>query len=137
MARLAERLGAWLGQYTARLTSGTQGQVLRLALPAVGEQVLNMTVGLANTYMVGHHGSTALTAVGLSDNVVMLVSSFFTAVATGSTALVARAMQWFRDQGCEYVEVGTDQNNIAAIRTYEGAGFRTIYCSLTLSQRLR
>lgn len=52
-------------------------------------------------------------------------------------ALVARAMQWFRDQGCEYIEVVTDQNNIAAIRTYEGAGFRTIYCSLTLSQRLK
>jgi len=52
-------------------------------------------------------------------------------------ALIARAMQWFRDQGCEYVEVTTDQNNIAAIRAYEGAGFRTIYCSLTLSQYLK
>lgn len=49
-------------------------------------------------------------------------------------ALVARAMQWFRDQGCRYVEVSTDQNNIAAIRTYEGAGFRVIYSGLTLSQ---
>jgi ribosomal protein S18 acetylase RimI-like enzyme len=51
-------------------------------------------------------------------------------------ALVARAMAWFREERCEYVEVQTDQNNIAAIRTYEGAGFRTIYCGLTLSQPL-
>jgi ribosomal protein S18 acetylase RimI-like enzyme len=51
-------------------------------------------------------------------------------------ALVARAVEWFRAQGCQYVEVTTDQNNIAAIRTYEGAGFRTIYASLTLSMRL-
>lgn len=40
--------------------------------------------------MVGHLGSNYLTAVGLSNQVVTLVSSFFTAVATGSTALVAR-----------------------------------------------
>ncbi len=50
--------------------------------------------------------------------------------------LVAAAMQWFRDRDCRQVEVWTDQNNIAAIRTYEGAGFRVIYCGLALSQRL-
>ncbi len=52
------------------------------------------------------------------------------------TKLIEAAMQWFRDQLCEYVEVGTDQNNIAAIRLYEAAGFRVIYSGLTLSQRL-
>ncbi|MCK4323666.1 MAG: GNAT family N-acetyltransferase [Armatimonadetes bacterium] len=52
------------------------------------------------------------------------------------TKLIEAAMRWFRDQLCEYVEVGTDQNNIAAIRLYEAAGFRVIYSGLTLSQRL-
>ncbi len=52
-------------------------------------------------------------------------------------ALVARAMEWFREQGCEYLEVVTDQNNIAAIRTYEGAGFRVIYSGITLSRKLK
>ena len=51
-------------------------------------------------------------------------------------ALVARAVEWFKEQGCRYAEVSTDQNNIAAIRTYEGAGFRTIYSGVTLSQLL-
>ncbi|MCD6352536.1 MAG: GNAT family N-acetyltransferase [Armatimonadetes bacterium] len=51
-------------------------------------------------------------------------------------ALVARAMQWFREQGCEYLEVTTDLNNVAALRLYEGAGFRALYASLTLTQRL-
>ncbi len=51
-------------------------------------------------------------------------------------ALVARAMAWFREERCEYLDVETDQNNVAAIRTYEGAGFRTIYSGLHLSQRL-
>jgi len=52
------------------------------------------------------------------------------------TKLVDAAMQWFRNQRCEYVEVGTDQNNIAAIRLYEVAGFRVIYCGMTLTQEL-
>ncbi len=52
------------------------------------------------------------------------------------SALIRRAMQWFREQNCQYVEVATDQNNIAAIRAYEAAGFRTIYSGLTLSQKL-
>ncbi len=52
------------------------------------------------------------------------------------SALIKRAMQWFRGQNCQYVEVATDQNNIAAIRAYEAAGFRAIYSGLILSQKL-
>ena len=65
-------------------------RVLTLALPAVGEQLLNMTIGLADTFMVGHLGADAVTAVGLSNQAVMLVTTFFAATATGVTALVAR-----------------------------------------------
>ncbi len=52
------------------------------------------------------------------------------------TKLIQRAMQWFREKRCECVDVGTDQNNIAAIRAYEAAGFRIIYCGMVLSQKL-
>lgn len=65
-------------------------RVLALALPAVGEQTLNMVVGLADIFMVGHLGAVAVTAVGLSNQAVMLVTTFFAATATGVTALVAR-----------------------------------------------
>jgi multidrug resistance protein, MATE family len=65
-------------------------RVLNLALPAVGEQMLNMTVGLADTFMVGHLGAASVAAVGLSNQAVMLVTTFFAAVATGVTALIAR-----------------------------------------------
>ena len=64
--------------------------VLALALPAVGEQLLNMLVGLADTFMVGHIGASAVAAVGLSNQAVMLITTFYAAVATGVTALVAR-----------------------------------------------
>jgi len=73
-----------------RLADERTHSVLNLALPAVGEQMLNMLVGLADTFMVGHLGASAVAAVGLSNQAVMLVTTFFAAVATGVTALVAR-----------------------------------------------
>src|SRR5262245_39117820 len=77
-------------------------RVLLLALPAVGEQVLNTFVGLADTFFVGHLSSAAaallgytsaaaLAGVGLANQMVWLVTVFFMAVSVGSTALIARA----------------------------------------------
>ncbi len=64
--------------------------MLALALPAVGEQVLNMMIGLADTYLVGHLGAAALSAVGLGNQMVMMATAFYGAVGTGGTALIAR-----------------------------------------------
>lgn len=80
----------------------SRSQVLRLALPAVGEQVLNTLVGLADVYLVGNltlqaaeqlgYGSVvAINSVGLSNQMIWLVTVLFMAVGVGSTALIARA----------------------------------------------
>ncbi len=82
--------------------SGERGRVLRLALPAVGEQFLNLLVGLVDTFLVGHlavqaaarlgYGSAeALAAVGLSGYVIWATTTLFIAAAVGATALIARA----------------------------------------------
>ena len=52
------------------------------------------------------------------------------------SALVASGLDWLKDKGVKYAEVLTDQNNIAAIRTYEKNNFRVIYSSMVLSQYL-
>ncbi len=65
-------------------------QVLTLAWPAVLEQLLNMSVGLADTYIVGHLGAAPLAAVGLSLQSLNLFWALFSAIGVGSTALVAR-----------------------------------------------
>jgi putative MATE family efflux protein len=76
--------------------------VLALALPAVGEQFLNLLVGLVDTFLVGHLASSsaallgygsaqALAAVGISGYVVWAVTTLFIATAVGATALIARA----------------------------------------------
>ena len=64
--------------------------VMRLAMPSIGEQLLNMTVQMVNTYLVGHLGAVELVAVGLSNNMMMLAQTFIMALATGATAVVAR-----------------------------------------------
>ena len=65
-------------------------RVLNLAWPAVLEQLLNMSVGLVDTYIVGHLGAASLAAVGLSMQSLNLFWALFGAIGVGSTALVAR-----------------------------------------------
>ena len=65
-------------------------QVMTLAWPAVVEQMLSMSVSLANTYIVGHLGAASLAAVGLSVQCLSILWALFSAVGVGSTALVAR-----------------------------------------------
>jgi ribosomal protein S18 acetylase RimI-like enzyme len=52
------------------------------------------------------------------------------------SALIASGLDWLKKKGVKYVEVLTDQNNIAAIRAYEKNNFRVIYSSMVLSQYL-
>ena len=69
---------------------GIRRQVLRLALPATAEQMLAMMVGIVDTFLVGHLGAESLAAVGLANQWIFLSGTFFGAVGTGSTALIAR-----------------------------------------------
>jgi MATE family multidrug resistance protein len=64
--------------------------VFRLALPAMGEQLLSMMVGIVDTYLVGHLGAAPLAAVGLANQWVFMATMLFGAIATGATALIAR-----------------------------------------------
>lgn len=79
-----------------------RARVFRLALPAVGEQVLNTFVGLSDTFLIGHlswqaaqqlgYTSTdALNGVGLANQVVGLITVLFSAVGVGATAVIARS----------------------------------------------
>lgn len=67
-------------------------ETLRLALPAAGEQLLAMMVGIVDTFLVGHIGAAALASVGLANQWVFLTNALFGAVGVGSTALIARSV---------------------------------------------
>ncbi|MCX7790865.1 MAG: MATE family efflux transporter [Chloroflexaceae bacterium] len=78
-------------------------RMFTLALPAVGEQLLNTMVGLADVFLVGnlalatsellgYDSAAALTAVGLGNQFSWIMMVLFMAVGIGATALVARAV---------------------------------------------
>ncbi len=51
-------------------------------------------------------------------------------------SLALATLQWCREQGCAWVEVGTQMGNIAACRLYEAAGYRMVAASLTFRKLL-
>ncbi len=67
-------------------------EVFKLALPATGEQLLSMMVGLVDAMLVGHLGASALAAVSLANQWVYVIFTLSGAVSTGSTVLVARSV---------------------------------------------
>jgi MATE family multidrug resistance protein len=71
---------------------GLRKEVLKLALPATGEQLLSMMVSIVDAMLVGHLGASPLAAVSLASQWTFMAVTLFTAVSTGSTALVARSV---------------------------------------------
>lgn len=65
-------------------------KIMRLAWPAIIENLLHTIVGIVDTAMVGRLGAASLAAVGLGNQINHLALTIFSALATGSTALVAR-----------------------------------------------
>jgi putative MATE family efflux protein len=77
-------------------------RVWGLALPAIGEQLLALGVGVSDTFLAGHLSTaamahlgydraSALAAVGAASTAVWVVINAFFAINIGVTALVARA----------------------------------------------
>jgi putative MATE family efflux protein len=92
MIQIASSFRQWLNNQDQAQSAqaAVRRDVLRLALPAMGEQLLSMMVGIVDTFLVGHLGAAPLAAVGLANQWVFMATSLFGAIATGATALVAR-----------------------------------------------
>ncbi|HCD41647.1 MAG: MATE family efflux transporter [Bacillota bacterium] len=67
-------------------------EVLKLAWPAIVENILHTFIWVVDTAMVGHLGAQALSAVGLSGSVYWNLVWVFSAVAVGAMAVVARSV---------------------------------------------
>jgi MATE family multidrug resistance protein len=77
---------------TELLEPMTQRRVLRLALPIIGEYLLQACVVAASTLMVGMVGPTALAAVSIAMPVIFVLLAVFSAISVGATVLVAQAV---------------------------------------------
>ena len=71
--------------------------------------------------------------LGLTIGAIVLVATAPDARGRGvAKATTYGALDWFREQGVEIVEVGTQLRNILASRLYEACGFRLVASSLSL-----
>lgn len=68
----------------------TRSELLRLIIPLVIEQLLLMTVGMADTVMVTTSGEAAVSGVSLVDNINTLIIQIFSALSTGGAVVVAQ-----------------------------------------------
>ena len=59
-------------------------ELRRLILPLVVEQVLLITVGMADTVMVSSVGEAAISAISLVDSINILLINVFSALGTGT-----------------------------------------------------
>lgn len=71
-----------------RLFSGSD--LLRLIIPLVIEQLLLMTVGMADTVMVTTNGEAVVSGVSLVDNINTLIIQIFSALSTGGAVVVSQ-----------------------------------------------
>ncbi|MCA8999773.1 MAG: MATE family efflux transporter [Planctomycetaceae bacterium] len=96
--------------------------VFLLALPVLGEQILNFLVGFYDVYLSGHLDesvrTSATAAVGVAAYVGWLASMVFSMVATGTTALISRA--WGAEDREQANRVA---NRSVALAVIVGVGF--------------
>lgn len=70
----------------------TQRRVLKLALPIIGENLLQTMVGVVDTLFVAALGASALAGVGVALEVVFFAIAILSSIAIGGTVLVSQAI---------------------------------------------
>lgn len=68
----------------------TRDDLIRLIIPLIIEQLLLMTVGMADTVMVTTAGEAAVSGVSLVDNINTLIIQIFSALSTGGAVVVSQ-----------------------------------------------
>ncbi len=93
------------GNEKSRLTGGreplfSQKELLVLAIPLLVEQLLEVTVGMADTMMVSRCGEAAISGVSLVDMINNLIIVLFAALATGGAVVVSQYLGAKRAREC-------------------------------------
>jgi putative MATE family efflux protein len=70
----------------------TQRRVLGLAIPIIGENLLQSAVGIIDTLMIARVGSAALAGVGVSLEIVFFLIAILSSISIGGTVLISQAI---------------------------------------------
>src|SRR5215218_5533341 len=69
----------------------TKGRVLAMALPIIGENLLQTSVGAVDTLMVAHLNKESVAGVGTAAELVFFIISILMALEVGATVLISQA----------------------------------------------
>lgn len=84
----------------------TDKQLKALIVPLIIEQLLAITVGLADSIMVASVGEAAVSGVSLVDNIMILIINIFAALSTGGAVV---AGQYIGQERADHASMATDQ----------------------------
>ena len=70
----------------------TNKQLAAIIIPLIIEQILSVTIGMADTLMVARVGEEAVSGVSLVDSINILLTNIFLAFATGGAVVAAQAL---------------------------------------------
>ncbi len=70
----------------------SRDKLIKLVIPMVIEQLLSVTIGMADTIMVASCGEASVSGVALVDRVSLLMTSLLSATAAGGSVVVAQLM---------------------------------------------
>ena len=108
--------------------------LVSLILPLILEQTLAITVGMADTMMVSSAGEAAVSAVSLIDNLSFLLTTTFSAFATGGSVVVSQYLGAKNEKNAKdsaknlvYLSMGFSIAIVAIILPFKGQIIDGIY----------
>ncbi|KXT74824.1 Multi antimicrobial extrusion (MATE) family transporter [Streptococcus sp. DD10] len=69
-----------------------QKEILRIALPAMGENFLQMLMGMVDGYLVAHLGIIAISGVSVAGNIITIYQAVFIALGAAVASLLSRSL---------------------------------------------
>ena len=79
----------------------TDRQLRQLIIPLIIEQLLSVTVGLADSVMVASVGEAAVSGVSLVDTIMVLIINIFAALATGGAVVAGHYIGQQKKRACQ------------------------------------
>lgn len=110
----------------------------KLIIPLLIEQILAITVGMADTMMISHAGEAAISGVALVDLINLLLMNVFAALATGGAVVSSQYLGKGDEQKCResagqlmLVSGGISLGIMAAVLMTKSHFLRLLYPSVT------
>ena len=67
-------------------------KILNIALPAMGENFLQMLMGMVDSYLVAHLGLIAISCVSVAGNIITIYQAIFLALGAAVASVMSKSL---------------------------------------------